>query len=106
MGVAIPDRIKCGRCEKNLPQARYSTKQLTDLRWQIKTNGRCTQPIICRRCTGEPLVEIECFMCHKTKGLEEFAKSQRCRPDHAVCETLIHGCIGTDAMIAMLQLHR
>ncbi|EAT85278.2 hypothetical protein SNOG_07812 [Parastagonospora nodorum SN15] len=58
-------------------------RQLTDLRWQVRTAGNYTQPINCRRCTGEPLVEIECFMCHKTKGLEEFAKSQRCSPDHA-----------------------
>ncbi|KAH3945487.1 hypothetical protein HBH53_146050 [Parastagonospora nodorum] len=85
MGVPIPTRIRCGRCERNLPQTQYSTRQLTDLRWQVRTAGNYTQPINCRRCTGEPLVEIECFMCHKTKGLEEFAKSQRCSPDHAQC---------------------
>lgn len=34
------------------------------------------------------MVELECFMCNETKGLEEFAKAQRSKPDHAVKQPL------------------
>jgi DNA repair protein RAD7 len=83
MRIAIPDKIRCGSCRKNFGQAKYSTKQLTDLRYHIKTTGAVTA-VRCRTCTGAPIVEIECMMCHKTKGLEEFAKSQARKPDNAV----------------------
>ena len=85
--MAIPAKIKCGRCSKNLPHTKYSTKQLTDLRYQISQGVREPKPINCHSCTGNQLVEIECTMCHKTKGLEEFAKCQR-KPDTAVWRSL------------------
>lgn len=45
-------------------------------------------------------------MCRKTKGLEEFAKSQRNKPDKAVTT---HVMLGLDPLVdyvtAMLQVH-
>ncbi|KAF1916691.1 Stc1 domain-containing protein [Ampelomyces quisqualis] len=85
-GVTIPQKIKCGRCRKNLPHIQYSTKQLTDYRYQVKHNGNreVTKPINCMKCSGgSQIVELECQICHKTKGLEDFAKSQRKQPDTA-----------------------
>jgi hypothetical protein len=82
-GVPVPDKVRCDRCRKNVIRARFSTKQLTDLRYALKTTGRMA-PISCMSCTGQQLVEVECVMCRKTKGLEEFAKSQRNKPDNAV----------------------
>jgi hypothetical protein len=35
-------------------------------------------------CTGHQVVEIECTVCNKWKGLEDYAKSQRTKPDEAV----------------------
>jgi DNA repair protein RAD7 len=84
-GVPLPEKVRCGRCHKNLPQAKYSTKQLTDARWQVKNQGRIEKPINCHHCTGQQKVEVECIMCGKTKGLDEFAKSQRAKPDTAKC---------------------
>ncbi|KAL6705565.1 hypothetical protein ACN47E_006682 [Coniothyrium glycines] len=83
--IALPEKIKCGRCSKNLGQARYSSKQLDDARFNIKTHGSITKPINCQRCTGQQIVELECNMCGKTKGLEAFAKTQAKNPDTAKC---------------------
>lgn len=73
-------------CLKNYNQAMFSEKQLTDVRWQLSrsTNKITTNPK-CVKCSGHAPVEIECVMCHKTKGLEEYAKVQRRKPDDAVC---------------------
>ncbi|RAQ99979.1 dna repair protein rad7 [Stemphylium lycopersici] len=84
-GIALPVKLKCGRCRKNLPQARFSSKQLTDARWQISQSSNIYKAINCVSCTGQQVVEVECTMCGKTKGLEDFAKSQRCKPDTAKC---------------------
>jgi hypothetical protein len=35
-------------------------------------------------CTGQQVVEIECTVCYTWKGLEDYAKSQRTKPDEAV----------------------
>jgi hypothetical protein len=71
-------------CLKNYNAANFSEKQKTDARWQISRQGRITSNPKCFKCTGGQLVEIECSHCHKTKGLEEFAKTQRRKPDDAV----------------------
>jgi DNA repair protein RAD7 len=92
-GVPVPPKIKCGRCHKNFPNTKYSTKQLTDLRYQIHHVGRMTTAINCKNCTGQQIVEIECTMCHKTKGITEFAKSQKSKPDTAVRITLLNGLL-------------
>ena len=91
-------KIKCGRCHKNLPQVKYSTKQLTDARHQIKTSSKITKPINCHSCTGQQKVEIECTMCGKTKGLEEFAKSQRAKPDTAKCFKCVEAQLADEAV--------
>ncbi|KAF1963208.1 hypothetical protein CC80DRAFT_107893 [Byssothecium circinans] len=85
--VPLPPKIKCGRCTKWLGHPQYSTKQLTDARFAIMNHGHNARfSINCTPCTGngQP-VEIECSYCGKTKGLEEFAKSQRRKPDSAKC---------------------
>jgi DNA repair protein RAD7 len=105
-GVPIAAKIKCGRCRKNLPQTKYSTKQLTDLRYQIKHQGRCTKAINCQPCTGNQVVEIECTMCHKTKGLEEFAKCQRNKPDTAVSKMMVDDAAYADIVAEMFQVYR
>lgn len=63
----------------------YSNVQLTNARRQIKDSGKITKAINCRKCMGQRVVEIECIMCNKTKGIEEFAKSQRKNSDTAKC---------------------
>lgn len=72
-------------CEKNYNAANFSEKQKTDVRWQLSRSGRITTLPRCFKCTGGQIVEIECVLCHKTKGLEDFAKVQRRKPDDAVC---------------------
>lgn len=55
-----------------------------DARFQVKNQGRIVKNPNCKVCTGAPIVEIECIMCHKTQGLEEFSKVQRKNPSNAV----------------------
>lgn len=97
-GIALPAKLKCGRCSKNLPQARFSAKQLNDARRQIKESCKVNKPISCQSCTGQQVVEIECTMCGKTKGLEEFAKSQRRNPDTAKCYQCVEMILAQDAI--------
>ncbi|KAF9698346.1 hypothetical protein EKO04_003645 [Ascochyta lentis] len=86
--VALPAKLKCSMCSRNLSQITFSEKQLSDVRWQlsrpaplnrIDTNPKCV------KCSGQRVVEIECVMCHETKGLEAYAKVQRRKPDDATC---------------------
>lgn len=71
-------------CLKNYNVAMYSEKQLTDVRWQLSRANKITTNPKCLKCAGQTIVEIECVMCHKTKGLEDFAKAQRKKLDDAV----------------------
>ncbi|CAA9960296.1 Stc1 domain containing protein [Pyrenophora teres f. maculata] len=84
-GISLPPKIKCGVCLKNLPQVKFSTKQLTDARWQVQTAGKMIKRINCQDCVGKPVVEIECSMCGKTKGIAAFARVQRRKTDTAKC---------------------
>ncbi|KAI8934486.1 hypothetical protein NX059_008188 [Plenodomus lindquistii] len=96
-GIPLPQKIKCGRCEKNLSPPNYSTKQLTDARYQIQQYGRIVKPIICKKCSGQQIVELTCSgPCGRTQGLEAFAKSQRSKPEDATC---------FDCMESKLALH-
>ncbi|KAH6618575.1 Stc1 domain-containing protein [Boeremia exigua] len=72
-------------CLRNYNQANFSQKQLTDVRYQVSKAGRINTNPKCFKCTGGQLVELDCVMCHKTKGLEEFAKTQRKNTDSARC---------------------
>jgi DNA repair protein RAD7 len=86
-GVPLPPKVQCDRCRKHMMFTRFSIKQLTDYRYQIKNNVRNPHLPKCQKCAGgHQVVEIECTMCHKTKGMEEFAKSQRNVADTAVCK--------------------
>jgi hypothetical protein len=51
------------------------------------------------------IVEIECIMCHKTKGLECFAKSQRANSDTAVSSYYYLSLTYTDNGPEMLQVY-
>ncbi|OCK73768.1 hypothetical protein K432DRAFT_398622 [Lepidopterella palustris CBS 459.81] len=85
-GVKLPNKIKCGRCIKWKSQVNFSNKQLAEARYQYYKGGvNANVTINCRLCTGGQVVELECWMCHKTKGLDEFAKAQRSKPDNAKC---------------------
>ncbi|KAH7075967.1 Stc1 domain-containing protein [Paraphoma chrysanthemicola] len=83
--IQLPPKVKCGRCSRNLPLARFSEKQLTDARYQVLHHGSIAKPINCQNCTGAQITEIECTFCFKWKGLEDFAKSQRANSNTARC---------------------
>ncbi|KAJ4994413.1 hypothetical protein SVAN01_00242 [Stagonosporopsis vannaccii] len=83
--VSLPPKLKCNMCEKNYNAANFSQKQLTDVRYQISTMNKIIKNPKCFNCSGRQLVELECYMCHKTKGLEGFAKSQRNNTEEARC---------------------
>jgi hypothetical protein len=85
-GVPMPPKLKCSRCDKYKGHTAFSEKQLNDARMSFR--NRTTYNIRCGPCNGGQLVEIECCYCGKTKGLDEFAKSQRTKPDSAVCSSL------------------
>ena len=84
-------RIKCEICKKFRMQTAFSNKQLNTMREAIFQYGQAAlsddQPgyVKCRSCSGTQVVELLCSVCDKTKGLDEFAKSQRRNPDTAVC---------------------
>ncbi len=86
--LSYRSRLKCTRCHKWKGTTNYSNKQLADLRYKIFTHGHAATEdgsgIKCRVCTGQQIVEMHCYMCNRTKGLDEFAKAQRSDPDHAV----------------------
>ncbi|KAF2281596.1 uncharacterized protein EI97DRAFT_34152 [Westerdykella ornata] len=85
-GIALPPKIKCGRCDKYKGHANYSHKQLCDAREAIKQNGKNARySIKCSECTGGQPMELECSVCNQVKGMDDFAKSQRSKGDAAVC---------------------
>jgi hypothetical protein len=83
--VNLPPKLKCHYCNKSYNQANFSKKQLDDARLQIQNSGRIVQNPKCNKCTGGRVFELECVMCHKTKGEKDFSKTQRKAPDNAVC---------------------
>jgi hypothetical protein len=85
--INVPQKLKCHYCNKNYNQASFSKKQLDEVRLQIQTSGKIVQNPKCNKCTGARIFELECVMCHKTKGEKEFSKTQRKVPDDAVCSS-------------------
>ncbi|KAK1143475.1 hypothetical protein N8T08_006281 [Aspergillus melleus] len=86
--VVIPEKIKCEVCKKFRIQDYYSKRQIDNLRNAIAVQGaRAAHQAHakCRDCVGGPNLEIRCFVCDQTKGLEEFAKNQRQNRDTARC---------------------
>ncbi|KAK4634117.1 hypothetical protein CLAFUW4_00582 [Fulvia fulva] len=41
--------------------------------------------ICCMQCTTRQVVELNCHMCDKDKGIDKFFKAQRRNPDEAIC---------------------
>lgn len=46
--------------------------------------------ICCMQCTTRQVVELNCHMCDKDKGIDKFFKAQRRNPDEAVSS--LTGC--------------
>ncbi|KAF2116564.1 Stc1 domain-containing protein [Lophiotrema nucula] len=98
-GVPLPAKLKCDRCEYYYGPQSYSEIQLNTARAALKNGGtRATYKIKCRRCTGGQPVEVPCKMCGQTKGLEEFAKSQRAKPDNAECMACVEKRLALEAV--------
>ncbi|KAM3419186.1 hypothetical protein BST61_g5130 [Cercospora zeina] len=87
--VAVPGRIKCGRCGQVKGSAAFSNKQRGDLAEHMRANPRfnaATQgQVSCIGCTTRQVVELHCYQCDMDKGLDKFSKAQRRTPDHAIC---------------------
>ncbi|RMY90636.1 hypothetical protein D0862_09913 [Hortaea werneckii] len=87
--VALPEKIKCSRCNKLKAPSNYSNKQIDDLKKKIHQEygfNATTQGFVpCMTCTGAPRTEMECHYCGITKSLDHFSKQQRKDPDRASC---------------------
>ncbi|KAI6820235.1 hypothetical protein KC332_g16602 [Hortaea werneckii] len=87
--VALPEKIKCSRCNKLKAPSNYSNKQIDDLKKKIHQEygfNATTQGFVpCMTCTGAPRTEMECHYCGITKSLDRFSKQQRKDPDRASC---------------------
>ncbi|KAF2090276.1 hypothetical protein K490DRAFT_54669 [Saccharata proteae CBS 121410] len=82
-GTPVPDKIKCDRCKKLKGRMNYSNKRILDLEERISRGQSKT--VTCSACLGGQVQELECRMCLKWKGLDDFAKAQRKNPDGAKC---------------------
>ena len=78
--------MKCDRCEKwRGTEQNFSQGQRDSARLAIDKQGiKARYKVRCITCATGLVVEIECTVCLKTKGRNEFAKSQRTKPDVAV----------------------
>ncbi|GFF36119.1 meiotic chromosome segregation protein P8B7.28c [Aspergillus udagawae] len=87
--VNIPEKIKCGTCNKIRSSSNYSNRQLEALRHVILSHGAnvalTKNNAKCRICSGNQTVELKCCICDKIKSLDEFAKAQRQDRDAARC---------------------
>ncbi|KAI7088655.1 hypothetical protein KC356_g3113 [Hortaea werneckii] len=87
--VALPEKIKCSRCNKLKAPSNFSNKQIDDLKKKIHQEygfNATTQGFVpCMTCTGAPRTEMECHYCGITKSLDHFSKQQRKDPDRASC---------------------
>ncbi|KAI7285098.1 hypothetical protein KC345_g1937 [Hortaea werneckii] len=87
--VAMPEKIKCSRCNKLKAPSNFSNKQIDDLKKKILQEygfNATTQGFVpCMTCTGAPRTEMECHYCGITKSLDHFSKQQRKDPDRASC---------------------
>ncbi|PVH99258.1 hypothetical protein DM02DRAFT_656602 [Periconia macrospinosa] len=96
-GIALPEKIKCARCCKNVSQKKFSSTQLSHARLAISEKGvHAEYSIKCQSCIDGGVVEIKCIACSKTKGLEEFARSQRRNPDNATCYDCVEAQLAVD----------
>ncbi|PSN69144.1 hypothetical protein BS50DRAFT_586494 [Corynespora cassiicola Philippines] len=82
--VQLPPRLKCVTCNKHKSHQNYSNRMISEARYGIK--NRHAWSVNCIPCAGNgQLMEMECIVCHETKGLDDFAKVQRKKPDSAKC---------------------
>ncbi|OXV11050.1 hypothetical protein Egran_01189 [Elaphomyces granulatus] len=100
--ITLPQRIKCEICKKFRMQNAFSNKQLSTVRQAIYQYGPAAMGddrpgyAKCRTCAGTQVVELLCSVCDKTKGLDEFAKSQRRNPDTARCINCVQNHLEAD----------
>ncbi|KAF2689110.1 hypothetical protein K458DRAFT_383773 [Lentithecium fluviatile CBS 122367] len=98
-GVPLPEKIKCDRCRHFKSQKNFSNRSLHDARRAIQQHGpHAKYKINCQQCTGRQIVELRCSMCNKTKGLEDFAKSQRAKLSDAECYACVEARLAQDAV--------
>ncbi|KAL4803523.1 Stc1 domain-containing protein [Aspergillus unguis] len=86
--VQLPDKIKCKTCKKLRSAHAYSNRQLDYFRNAFVVQGQRALAgghANCRDCTGQQTMELNCCICHKTKGLDEFALNQRKEHENARC---------------------
>ncbi|MBE7182151.1 MAG: hypothetical protein INR71_13280 [Terriglobus roseus] len=86
----LPAKLRCGACNKHkATAANFSGKQLAGLREQVAQRGQAaaqTYEVVCIACaSGGQNVEMTCVDCHRTMGLEAFAKAHRKDRDNAKC---------------------
>ncbi|KAK7569941.1 Stc1 domain-containing protein [Phyllosticta citricarpa] len=83
--IGLPDKMKCGRCNKMKDTARnFSNKQQNDAKDKVRAGKAATAN--CMLCTGQQPKELECQRCDKWLALDDFSKAQRKNPDNAICE--------------------
>ena len=87
------NRIKCIGCQKPKSFHSFSANKIDELKRKMASSGdgfnpKTTAYIACSSCSGAQVVELTCFYCDMTKGLDKFAKAQRRNPDKAVSEPL------------------
>ncbi|KAF8539996.1 Stc1 domain-containing protein [Trichophaea hybrida] len=98
----IPNEITCYVCKKSKPRSQYANRQLQKFADTIHNPyapaGRClTNPkTTCRTCTPQQTTELTCCICHKTKGLGQFAKNQRKTPTKARCQKCVQMHLDTE----------
>ncbi|KAF2708266.1 hypothetical protein K504DRAFT_491945 [Pleomassaria siparia CBS 279.74] len=95
-GVVLPQKLKCCRCEKHKNPPNFSETQLNHARMAMR--NRIQYSVKCNQCNGSRIMEIKCTSCLDTKGLEEFAKSQRNKPDSAICFECTEIQLATEAV--------
>ncbi|KAL9603159.1 MAG: hypothetical protein Q9219_001362 [cf. Caloplaca sp. 3 TL-2023] len=94
--VQLPEKTRCKGCHKLKALSQYSNKQLIELRQRVagpqaeKAKAPAAEIITCRNCTSGQVQELTCILCHQTKSLEEFGKTQRKTPDLARCTICVH----------------
>lgn len=111
--VALPNKIRCYRCEKHYPPSKFSQNQLDTARKAIRAKGNnANYQIACSGCASGQLFEIQCTSCDKVKGRNEFSNVQQRKPDTAKCFECVEEQLATDPVdtdtyegpVAKLQL--
>lgn len=62
----------------------------------VVTRNPASVNVTCKVCTPAQTVELTCYICDTTKGLEGFAKNQRKDPDRARCLKCVNKVLETE----------